>query len=178
MTNPRLFLIGYRGTGKSTVGRLVAAALDWDFADADTALEQATGRTVAELYATEGEAGFRDRESAVLAEYARHTRLVLATGGGVVLRPANRAMLRSSGYVAWLTAPPEAIWHRLQADPTTATRRPALTTGGFDEVVTLLAVREPLYREVADGVFPTEDRSPEQVAAAILAEYRTTRAPA
>jgi len=170
MKHERLFLIGYRGTGKSTVGQLLAAALEWDFVDADMVVEQTARMTIADLFATEGEQSFRDRESAVLVSLP--SRLVLATGGGVVLRLDNRLLLQSSGYVAWLTASPETIWRRLQADPTTTTRRPALTTGGFAEVVNLLAVREPLYREVADGEFPTEGRSPEQVAAAILEEYR------
>lgn len=170
MKHERLFLIGYRGTGKSIVGELLAAALGWDFLDADAVVEESAGKTIADIFATDGEQAFRDRESAVLVNLP--PQLVLATGGGVVLRPANRTILKTSGYVAWLTASPEAIWHRLQSDPTTAARRPALTTGGYEEVVNLLAVREPLYREVADGVFPTEGRSPGHVAAAIMAEFR------
>ncbi len=172
----RLFLIGYRGTGKSTVGLHLAALLGWDFLDADAVLEQSAGKSIAEIFAAEGEPAFRDRESAVLAELAAREHLVLATGGGVVLRPENRSLLKC-GYVAWLTAPPEALWQRILADATTAARRPALTTGGLAEVEQLLAVREPLYREVADGVFPTEGRSPDEVAAAILAEYRRHRTP-
>src|SRR4051812_17648318 len=104
---PRLFLIGYRGTGKSTVGPLLAAALGWEFADADDLIEAAAGRSVADIFAAEGEAGFRDREAAALAELCRGERRVVATGGGAVLRPANRELLAASGFVAWLTAPPE-----------------------------------------------------------------------
>ena len=170
---PRLFLVGYRGTGKSAVGRHLAAALGWSFADADALIEAAAGRSIADLFRDVGESGFRERESAVLAALCRAENHVVATGGGVVLRQANRDLLKGSGYVAWLTATPEMIWSRLQSDPATAARRPNLTaSGGLQEVLDLLAVREPLYREVADAAFPTDDRSPEQVADAILAAWK------
>ena len=177
MTPARIFLVGYRGTGKTTVGRLVAARLGWVFADADDRLEEAAGRSITEVFATEGEAGFRDREAAVLAELSHQERIVVATGGGVVLRPANRDRL-ASGFVAWLTADPTVIWHRIAFDPTSGTRRPNLTAaGGLAEVTAVLAAREPLYRAVADVIVPTADRSPEQVAAAILSAWdlRMTR---
>ena len=175
MTVPtRLFLIGYRGTGKTTVGPRLAAALGWEFLDADERIEALTGKTIADIFATEGESGFRDRESAVLAELCQEDNRVIATGGGVVLRPVNRELLATAGYVAWLTASPETIWQRMQSDPTTAARRPNLTTGGFAEVVNLLAVREPLYRQVAHGTFPTEERPADVVADAILAAWRSS----
>jgi shikimate kinase len=86
----------------------------------------------------------------------------------VILRPENRAILRT-GFVAWLTAAPDVLWHRIHADATTAPRRPNLTAaGGLEEVVRLLAVREPLYRDVADVTVPTEGKSPDAVAADIL----------
>ncbi|HVK16835.1 MAG TPA: shikimate kinase [Fimbriiglobus sp.] len=172
MTPPRrLFLVGYRGTGKSTVGPLLAAALGWEFLDADEHIEHAAGKTIAEIFAVEGESGFRDRESATLAELCHTDRRVIATGGGVILRPANRELLRSAGYVAWLSAPPETVWERMQSDPTTAARRPNLTTGGFDEVANLMSARESLYRQTAHAAFPTADRSPEDVTADILATW-------
>jgi shikimate kinase len=169
---PRLFLIGYRGTGKSTVGPLLAAALGWEYLDADERIEAAAGRSIADIFAAEGEAGFRDLESAVLAGLCQNDRRVIATGGGVVLRPFNRELLASAGYVAWLTATPETVWGRMQADPTTAARRPNLTTGGPEEVANLMAAREPLYRETAHAVFSTEARSPGEVAADILASCK------
>ena len=123
------------------------------------------------IFAAEGEGGFRDRESAVLAELCRAHQTVVATGGGVVLRPANRDRLRA-GFVTWLTASPEALLERIQTDPTTATRRPNLTaTGGPDEVRALLAVREPLYRACADFAVDAERLSPEAAADAILAAW-------
>ena len=164
----RLFLIGYRGTGKTTVGRILANRLGWGFIDADDRVEAAAGRTIAEIFATEGEPGFRDRESAALAELTTVTRHVVATGGGVIHRPTNRAILRS-GFVVWLVATPEAAFDRLRSDATTAARRPNLTPkGGLDEVRALIAAREPLYRECADCVIDTEGQSPDAVASAIL----------
>jgi shikimate kinase len=174
---PRLFLIGYRGTGKSTVGPLLAAALGWPFLDADEHVERLAGKTIADIFAAEGEAGFRDLESAALAELCQVDGRVIATGGGVVLRPFNRELLSTAGYVAWLTASPEAVWQRMQSDPTTAARRPNLTTGGFEEVANLMAARESFYRQTAHGTFPTEGRSPEVVAAAILAKWETAGGP-
>ena len=170
MSSPALlFLIGYRGTGKSTVGRLVADRLGWAFADADAELEADAGRTIAAIFAAEGEGAFRDREEATLARLsAPRDHVVVATGGGVVLRPANRDRLRA-GFVAWLAADPETLIARLAADPHTPGRRPALTaTGGADEVRALIAAREPLYREVADVRVETTDVSPDAVADAIL----------
>jgi shikimate kinase len=169
-----LFLIGSRGTGKSTVGPVLARQLGWGFVDADERIEAAAGRTIADIFAVEGEAGFRDRESAALAELAQLANHVVATGGGVVLRPANRELLRASGFVAWLVASPEAAWERMRADTTTAARRPNLTSsGGLDEVRALIAAREPLYREVADFTVHTDGLSPEAVAAAILSAWET-----
>src|SRR5260221_7765025 len=140
----RLFLVGYRGTGKSAAGRLLADALGWSFADADAVLEAAAGKSVADVFRDEGELGFRDRESAVLAELCRAERHVVATGGGVVLRPANRARLQA-GLVVWLTADPATLWQRISADASTSERRPNLTGGGLSEVGELLRQRAPLY---------------------------------
>lgn len=172
----RIFLIGYRGTGKTTVGQLLAAALGWGFVDADERIEADAGRTIADIFAAQGEAGFRDREATVLDELCRGAdRIVVATGGGVILRPANRALLTAAGYVAWLTAPPDHLWDRIQADQSTAARRPNLTAaGGVEEVKRMLAVREPLYREVAVREFLTEGLSPADVAAAILAAWTSS----
>ncbi|MDB5306610.1 MAG: shikimate kinase [Gemmataceae bacterium] len=171
MPHPLIFLIGYRGTGKSTVGQLLADRLGWAFVDADERIE-AAGKTIADIFAAEGEPGFRDRESAVLADLCSLTRHVVATGGGVILRPGNRELLRKAGFVAWLTASPETAWARLRGDPTTAARRPNLTPkGGFDEVRTLTAAREHFYRECADFVIDTGEPSPSVVADAIFTAW-------
>jgi shikimate kinase len=163
-----LLLIGYRGSGKTTVGEVLAGRLGRAFVDADGALEADAGRTITQIFATEGEAGFRDRESATLRKLIAGPPGVIATGGGVILRPENRDLLRSSGFVVWLTADAEQLWHRISTDPTTGERRPNLTaTGGVEEVRALLAAREPLYHETAHLIVNAA-RSPEAIVADIL----------
>ena len=172
----RIFLIGYRGTGKSTVARLLAEALGWDWVDADAELEAHSGRSIRSIFAEEGEQGFRDREEAILKDLCARTQVVVATGGGVVLRESNRQRLQTAGRVVWLTADADTICRRLAADPSTAERRPALTAaaGACDraEVEELLRKREPFYRVCADAVVDTTHDSPEKVVRGLLALFR------
>jgi shikimate kinase len=161
------FLIGPRGCGKTTAARLLAARLGWAWADADGMLEERAGRSIREVFADEGEAGFRDREAVVLGELAQLRRHVIATGGGVVLREANRALLRR-GFVVWLTADVDTLWQRIAADATTAQRRPDLCGGGPAEVAEVVRLREPLYRACADLIVATAGRSPEEVVTEVL----------
>ena len=167
---PRVTLIGYRGTGKSTVAARLADSLGLPWLDADAVLEERVGCPIAELVGGRGEAAFRDAEAAVLRDLLPAFPGVLATGGGVVLRPENRRLLRAAGRpVVWLTAPADVIRHRLAADPLTASRRPGLT--GRDplaEVEAALEDRRPLYREAADVCFDTAAEPPADVAARIL----------
>jgi shikimate kinase len=164
-----LTLIGYRATGKTTLARLLAGRLGWPWIDADVEIERRAGKSIAQIFAEEGEPAFRDREAEVIAALCRGDRLVLAAGGGVPLREANRAALRAAGKVVWLTARPETILRRMTADASTAARRPNLTAHGpLQEIMHLLAVREPLYREIADLVIDTENRPPEELADEIL----------
>jgi shikimate kinase len=168
-----LFLIGPRGSGKSTVARLLAARLGWPSVDADEYLEGQAGCSVAELFASAGEAAFRDLESATLAEMCgRPGGQVVATGGGVVLRPQNRALLKQHGWAAWLTADAVTLRQRLAGDAATAARRPALQgTSAADEIEEVLRQRAALYRECADCVVITSDKSPAQVADEVLAAW-------
>jgi len=162
---PRLTLIGYRGTGKSTVAALLARRLGCDWQDADAVLEERLACTIAALVQGRGEPVFRDAEAELLEELLRSGAGVLSTGGGVVLRPANRLLLRRLGRpVVWLTASADVVRGRLAADPTTRERRPALSGGDpLDEVAAALVAREPLYRECADVVFDTGAEGPEAV---------------
>ncbi len=162
-------LIGYRGVGKTAVAQRLALALGWQWVDADVEVELQAGKSIAALFAEDGESEFRDLESRVLAQLASREKTVLALGGGVVLRPENRRVLGTVGKTIWLTARPETLADRLAGCETTAGRRPNLTSvGGLAEVRQLLAERTPLYEECADLTVDTEGRSPAKVADKIL----------
>ncbi|HWB14251.1 MAG TPA: shikimate kinase [Pirellulales bacterium] len=162
-------LIGYRGTGKSTVARQLGLEIGWDWVDADVEVELRAGKSIAAIFSDEGEGAFRDLESEVLGSLVARDRTVIAAGGGVVLREANRQQLAGCGHVVWLRASPSAILRRIAACATTAGRRPNLTTsGGEAEVVRLLAERTPLYHECADLEIDTEDKSPAEIAGEII----------
>jgi shikimate kinase len=166
-SSPRLFLIGPRGSGKSTVARLLAREMSWEWRDADAMLEHNYGQSIRTIFANEGEAGFRDKEAAVLAELCGLDQCVVATGGGVVLRESNRRLLRSSGRAVWLTASVDALWRRINADETTADRRPTLTVGGRAEIEEIVRIREPLYRQCADYTIDTTDKPAHEIVAEI-----------
>jgi shikimate kinase len=163
----RVFLVGYRCTGKTTVARLLAERLRWQWFDADAVLEERHGRSIREIFAEEGEASFREKESVILRELSQRQSCIIATGGGIVGHPENRACMRAAGYVIWLTADAATLWQRLQQDSTTAQRRPNLTVGGLAEIEELLRLRQPLYAACAHVQVSTEGRSPEMVAEAI-----------
>lgn len=167
MKNDLLFLIGLRGSGKTTVARLLADKLGWRWADVDTLLEQRHGRSIRSIFAEEGEGSFRDKEAIVLEELCRRQSHVIATGGGVVLREENRQRLRQAGKVIWLSADAATLWRRLQEDVTTAERRPDLTVGGLAEVEGLFRERAAWYAACADWTVDTTVRSPDEVALAI-----------
>lgn len=175
-----LFLIGFRGAGKSTVGELVARQMQWTFADADRYIEQQAGKTIREIFADVGERGFRDLETSVLGSLAEadgsDSPAVIALGGGVVLRTKNRQLLRQ-GTVVWLKVGEAAAVARLEEDPATAEQRPPLTAGGpREEVRSLLEMRGPLYEECADYSLDTDDRSAAEVAEQIVSWLRKREA--
>jgi shikimate kinase len=169
-----LVLVGYRGTGKSTVGRLLAERLGKPFVDADVRIEARAGRSITSIFAESGEAAFRDWEERVLAETAEtEPGSVLATGGGAVLRESNRIRLRGYGLVVWLRASSAELASRLTTNPGAVADRPALTsTGTLNEIAQVLEVRLPLYRAAADVKVDTEGRSPVQVAEIIQAIWQ------
>lgn len=166
---PRIFLVGPRGSGKTTVAQPLAQHLGWHWLDADERIEARAGQSIRAIFADEGEAGFRKRETDILRELTSGPeRCVIATGGGIVLFPDNRDRLRTSGRVVYLTADIDTLWRRIANDSTSAERRPALSIGGREEVAQIVAAREPLYRACAHHIVDTSDRSAEEVATDIL----------
>jgi shikimate kinase len=170
----RIFLVGPRGSGKTTVAVLLAERLGLGWIDADALLEERAGQSIRTLFASEGEAGFRQREAALLAELCSWPALVIATGGGVVLRQENRERMRDAGLVIWLTADADTLWARIAADAGTTERRPALGAGGRAEVVEIVAAREPHYRASAHFTVETQALEPAAVCDSIV-EWLTTR---
>ncbi|TWT33680.1 Shikimate kinase 2 [Posidoniimonas corsicana] len=166
MTLPqRLFLIGYRGAGKSTVARLVAERLGWSWVDADDELEREAGRSIAQIFAESGEPAFRDLEEQVVARLCDAERTVVALGGGAVLREATRQRLAAAGPVAWLTAPADVLAARLAGDASTGDRRPSLTGAGVtQEIEQVLAARTPIYQACATFTVDVAAAAPEEVA--------------
>ena len=151
-----VFLVGPMGAGKSTIGRHLARVLGQRFVDADREIEARTGASISLIFDLEGEAGFRRRESAVIAELAASDGLVVATVGGAVLDPANRAALRQRGTVVYLHAPLEVLVRRTHRDRD----RPLLQTADPRASLERIVLdRDPLYREVADLVIETDHRS-------------------
>ena len=169
-----LSLIGYRGTGKSTVGMRLARRLKWDWLDADNELERRAVRSIQEIFATDGEPTFRQLEREVLVDLLSRQRLVLSTGGGCVMNADTRRDLCAAGPVVWLRASVETIAARILHDKTTKARRPNLTaTGGIDEIRTLLAQREPLYRACATITIDTEELSLNEVVTRVVSQLPT-----
>ena len=158
-----LTLIGYRATGKSTLAQPLAERLGWSWVDADVELERRAGRTIREIFDTDGEPEFRRLERETLVDLLTRDHLVIAAGGGAVLNSDTRRDFRNAGPVVWLKASVDTIEQRLYGDSTTSQRRPNLTSaGGREEVERLLSQREPIYSEAADLVIQTDEPLPEQ----------------
>ena len=142
-----IVLSGFMGSGKTTVGRRLAAALDMQFVDMDLYIEKKTGMTVKEIFAEYGELHFRALETETVKELAQSNHFVIATGGGMVLDPENRRFMRAQGTVFYLAAPAEALARRLARDPL-AEQRPSLTGLGIaEEMQLVLDERRPLYED-------------------------------
>lgn len=165
----RIFLIGPMGAGKTTVGKQLAQALGMEFRDSDLEIQQRTGVDIPTIFEYEGEDGFRQRERQIIDELSQVDNVVLATGGGAVLRPENRLNLSAKGLVFFLACSPEQQYERTYRDR----NRPLLQTEDpLTRLRELMAVREPLYRETADYVITTEGRATPTVANEILDTLR------
>lgn len=165
-----LFLVGPIGAGKTTIGRYIARSLDRKFFDTDQEVEVRTGVDLNWIFDMEGEEGFRDREATVIDELTQETGVVLSTGGGSILREANRHVLAARGLVVYLQVSIEQQVERTLRD----TKRPILQKGDKQSVLeNILREREPLYEEIADLSFPTDNRTVRSVAETILQEIRS-----
>lgn len=159
-----ILLIGYRGSGKTTLGRKLADQMWLPFVDTDEMIVKRAGKSIKEIFADQGEQGFRDLEAEVVREVCGLNDHVVSLGGGVILREENRGTIRSAGHkVVYLHSTPETLYGRISADPATQATRPNLTAaGGLEEVKHLLAVREPLYREVMTAELDVTNLSPDE----------------
>jgi shikimate kinase len=159
------------GTGKSTVGQIVAEALHFDFIDTDARIEAQAGKTIGQIFATEGEAKFRRLECDLVRELGTKEHLIISTGGGLIVNPENLASLQEHALIICLWASPETIWQRVRHQ----THRPLLqNTDPFEKIKTLLLERAPAYKK-ADTLITTELRSPREVAMQVLKQFSLAR---
>jgi len=166
---PSIALIGYRGAGKTAVGRELAARLGGTHGDTDDLIVERSLMTIAQIFKTEGEAGFRRRERDALAQLVVRTPTILSVGGGAVLDDTNIERLRTVAMIVWLTAAPRVLWQRIRSDPSTGTTRPALSErSGEREVEEILVQRRPLYQRAAALTVDTGGKTPAAVAEEIL----------
>ena len=164
----RLFLIGPMGAGKTTLGRLIAQDLGYDFVDSDRVIEARTGVTIPTIFDIEGEEGFRERESRIIDELTQRDRIVLATGGGAILRPENRRWLHERGFVVYLKVSIRQQLERTMRDRS----RPLLQTPDPAATLTRLAeIRKPLYEETAHFSINTNHSRTRTLKNKIVAAY-------
>ncbi len=164
-----IILMGYRGCGKTTVGRNVAGKLQRPFFDTDAMIQERLGKTIREIVADGGWEAFRELERSAVKELAKMEGCVVALGGGAVLDQQNVKELKWNGFFLWLTADGATIAGRLKNDGASDAQRPSLSgTDTVAEIEILLREREPVYRAVADRVIDTIGRSVDEVAAEIM----------
>lgn len=166
----KIFLVGPMGAGKTTIGRLLAQELKLDFVDADLEIEKRCGADISWIFDVEGEAGFREREQKIIDELTASSQLVLATGGGAVLRPENRQNLSARGIVVYLMTTVSQQIERTRKDQ----KRPLLQKmdNPKEALSDMMSLRDPLYREIADIIVVTGRRSPRSVMLDIIAELQ------
>ncbi|HEY9136417.1 MAG TPA: shikimate kinase AroK [Pseudomonadales bacterium] len=169
MKPSNIFFIGPMGAGKTTIGRSLANALQYEFVDSDHEIETRAGANIAWIFDVEGEEGFRNREEAVIDELSLSQGIVLATGGGAILRKETRQRLKQRGLVVYLKASAEQILKRTAKDK----KRPLLQTKNRDKVVReLLKKRDPLYQEIADITIATRNDKISDVTQSILRQIK------
>ncbi len=168
-----LYLVGMMGAGKTVVGRTLATKLGYRFVDNDAVIEQVAGKSITQVFASDGEEAFRQMESQVLAEVCAYTNLVIATGGGIVLRRENWSYLHH-GLVVWLDVPVEQLYARLTSDTT----RPLLhDVDRLGKLRSLLEQRQPLYAQADLRITLSNEETPEQIATQVLKKIPTVLKP-
>ena len=166
-----IVLIGYRGSGKTTIGEKLANRLWQELVDTDKLIVKKAGKTIADLFEQDGEQRFRDIETEVVKEVAKLQDVVISLGGGAVLREENRHALKDAGHkVIYLKCDPEVLHRRIEADAATSLMRPSLTHlgGGLDEIEKVLAEREPIYRSAMTAELDVTNLSPEDAVVYIV----------
>jgi len=159
-----IFLIGYRCTGKSSVGRFLATKLGWPFTDTDALLVSESGISIKEIVDKHGWETFRRMEHTIVNQVCIFDRRVVATGGGVVINSANVNLMRNNGRIVWLKALPETIKSRMAFDRDTEAFRPALTSNdSFSEIEQTLLERDPVYRKAMDVCVKTDERGIDEI---------------
>lgn len=167
--NNNIFFVGPMGSGKTTVGKVVAKSLSHEFLDSDQEIEDRAGANISWIFDVEGEEGFRDREEAIIDELSLKNDIVLSTGGGAILRKENREKLKKRGLVVYLKASAEQILKRTAKDK----KRPLLQTDNREQVVKdLISTRDPLYQEIADITIATGKGKISEVTQDILLQIR------
>ncbi|MEB3277788.1 MAG: shikimate kinase [Lyngbya sp.] len=168
-----LYLIGMMGAGKTTVGKLLAKQLGYGFIDTDEVITQVAGQSINQIFAEQGEEAFRQLESQVLSQLCAYQRLVVATGGGIILQRANWSYLQH-GLIVWLDVSPEDLYQRLKGDTTRPLLQHDNPLGRLQEII---QQRQPLYAEADVKVTITLDDTPEQVMSEILERIPTVLKP-
>jgi len=168
-----IYLIGYRGSGKTSVGKVLAGLLGWPVFDSDDRIEIVAGRTIREIFETDGENVFRDLETNAVQSLTNLSNPhVISLGGGAILREENIEIIHRNGRAVWLKASASNLFARIHADGATADRRPALTSlAGLEEIYKILAVRSPIYEAVAEYSVETDERSTHEIAEEIFRWY-------
>lgn len=171
-----LYLVGYRGSGKTTLAKALSVRLGLPWFDSDIEVERADGITIREIFEKHGETGFRDREVAAIERLSQQPASIIALGGGAILRPKNRQTIQRTGVCVWLNAQPEELAKRIHGDVLTQQRRPALTgLSSHEEIVSLLARREPLYQEVSQLKVETDEGTWDNVVERVASWYQLRR---
>ncbi|WP_456370154.1 shikimate kinase [Thermodesulfatator atlanticus] len=173
----KIILIGFRATGKTTVGKKLAELLSLPFLDLDEYIVKKAGKTISEIVEEKGWPAFRELEKEALFEMSKKDNLVLALGGGAVMHADEMDLIKANSSVIWLKSHPEIILKRLSEDEKTCAFRPALTDKDLaEEISLLLSKREPLYEKYADLTVETDHKAPQEIAEEIFFSLKQSRA--